>query len=180
VLVTVGNLVARKRHADVITALAPLRSRFPGLRYVVVGDGPERERLRALAVAHGVTDAVEWRGALPHAEAVAVARDATMFVLPSVEEAFGVAYIEAMAAGVPAVGCAGEDGPQELAAAGGGIVLVPPRAPEALAAALSELLADDARRLALGAQARATVAAGFTWERCGAATLAAYRSVLDG
>jgi glycosyltransferase involved in cell wall biosynthesis len=81
---------------------------------------------------------------------------------------------------VPAVGCAGEDGPEELRGAGGGIALVPPRSPDALAATLCELLPDEDRRAALGAQARATVAAGFTWERCGAATLAAYRSVLDG
>ena len=44
--------------------------------------------------------------------------------MPSIEEAFGVAYIEAMAAGIPAVGCAGEPGPEEIAAAGGGIELV--------------------------------------------------------
>ena len=44
-LVTVGNLIARKRHADVIEALALLRPRTPALRYVIVGDGPEREAL---------------------------------------------------------------------------------------------------------------------------------------
>ena len=46
------------------------------------------------------------------------------FVMVSTEEAFGVAYIEAMAAGIPAIGCAGEPGPEEIAAAGGGIELV--------------------------------------------------------
>ena len=44
-LVTVGHLAARKRHADVISALGLLRDRHPRLRYVIVGDGPERERL---------------------------------------------------------------------------------------------------------------------------------------
>ena len=46
---------------------------------------------------------------------------ASAFVLPSVDEAFGVAYVEAMAGGVPAIGCRGEGGPEEIAAAGGGI-----------------------------------------------------------
>ena len=50
----------------------------------------------------------------------------TLFVMPSTEEAFGVGYVEAMAAGVPAIGCRGEPGPEEIAAAGDGFLLVPP------------------------------------------------------
>ena len=123
-LVTVGNLIARKRQADVIEAIALLRDRWPALRYVIVGDGPERAALTALAAARGVADRVELRGRLPHTEAVALARQASLFVLPSVAEAFGVSYVEAMAAGVPAVGSRGEDGPEEIAAAGGGMELV--------------------------------------------------------
>ena len=101
-----------------------------------------------------------------------------MFVLPSVDEAFGVAYIEAMAGAVPVIGCRGEPGPEEIAAAGGGIVLVPPRDPEALEAELRALLGDESRRRALGETARATVEAEFTWPRCGAATVAAYEAAL--
>jgi teichuronic acid biosynthesis glycosyltransferase TuaC len=178
-LVTVGDLVARKRHADVICALAILRGRNPELRYVIVGDGPERERLRSQAAALGVADRVEIRGALPHEQAVAVARAATLFVLPSVAEAFGVAYIEAMAGAVPAVGSRGEDGPEEIAAAGGGITLVAPRDPGALASELEALLGDPARLDALGRQARATVRREFSWKRCGELTLDAYAEALD-
>jgi teichuronic acid biosynthesis glycosyltransferase TuaC len=177
-LVSVGNLIARKRHADVIEALALLRDRWPDLDCQIVGDGPEREALRALAVARGVADRVTLRGRLDHAEAVAVARSATLFVLPSVTEAFGVAYVEAMAAGVPAIGCAGEDGPQEIAAAGGGIELVAPRDPRALADTIDRLLDDPPQRNALGLTARATVKREFTWERCGRQTVAAYEDVL--
>jgi glycosyltransferase involved in cell wall biosynthesis len=175
-LVTVGNLIARKRHEDVIEALPFVRERHPDVRYVVVGDGPDRGRLEALARKRDV--AVDFRGALPHGEAVAAAQAASLFVLPSVSEAFGVAYIEAMAAGVPAIGCAGEDGPAEIAAAGGGIELVPPRDPPALADRIGQLLGDPARLTALRAQARETVAHGFTWEQCGAATVEAYAEAL--
>src|SRR6185312_3808272 len=97
-LVTVGNLIARKRHADVIEAMALLHDRWPQLRYVVVGDGPERAALQALATTGGVADRVQWRGRLDHATAVSVARSGSLFVLPSVAEAFGVAYVEAAAA----------------------------------------------------------------------------------
>ena len=98
--------------------------------------------------------------------------------MPSVDEAFGVAYAEAMAGGVPAVATRGEPGPEELAAAGGGLRLVPPRDPAALAAALDDLLADDAARAALGRAARATVEAHFTWAATGRATVAAYEDAL--
>ena len=64
VIVSVGNLIARKRHADVIAALPVLRARHPGLRYVIVGDGPERDPLRELAGHLGVGDAVQMLGAL--------------------------------------------------------------------------------------------------------------------
>jgi glycosyltransferase involved in cell wall biosynthesis len=178
--VTVGNLIARKRHADVIEAMALLADCWPELRYVVVGDGPERDAMTMLAAARGIADRIELRGRLPHAEAVAVARQASLFVMPSVAEAFGVSYVEAMAAGVPAVGSRGEDGPEEIAAAGGGIQLVAPRDPPALAAVLNGLLGDPARLTALRAAARDTVEREFTWERCGRETVAAYAEVLGG
>jgi teichuronic acid biosynthesis glycosyltransferase TuaC len=179
-LVTVGNLIARKRHADVIEAVALLGDRYPQLRYVVVGDGPEGAALQALASARGIADRVRWRGRLPHGEAVAVARAASLFVLPSVAEAFGVSYVEAMAAGIPAIGCRGEDGPEEIAGAGGGIELVPPRDPRALADAIDALLSSPQQLAVLQAAARETVAAQFTWKRCGRETVAAYEAVLGG
>jgi glycosyltransferase involved in cell wall biosynthesis len=178
VLVTVGHLVARKRHGDVVRALWSLRDRHPGLRYVVVGDGPEREPLRTLARELGVGDRLELRGALPPADAVAEARRASAFVLPSVDEAFGVAYVEAMAGGVPAVGCLGEGGPEEIAAAGGGIRLVPPGDVEALTGELDRILSEPRWAQELGEAARKTVEAAFTWERCGRETVAAYEAAL--
>jgi glycosyltransferase involved in cell wall biosynthesis len=178
-IATVANLVARKRHADVIAALARLRVRHPELRYVVVGDGPERERLRTLAASLGVADRVQFTGQLPHQRAVDAAQGASVFVLPSVDEAFGVAYLEAMAGGVPAVGCDGEPGPAEIAAEGGGIALVPPRDADALAAELDRLLSDPSKLEAAGGAARATVERAFTWTRCGAATVEAYELALS-
>jgi glycosyltransferase involved in cell wall biosynthesis len=100
--------------------------------------------------------------------------------LPSVDEAFGVAYIEAMACGLPAVGSAGEGGPEEISAVGDGMRLVPPRDPPALAAVLAALLSDPPGLERLGAAARRTAADHFSWEECGRATVAAYRETLAG
>jgi teichuronic acid biosynthesis glycosyltransferase TuaC len=167
-LVTVGNLIARKRHADVARALRRLAD---PPRWIVAGDGPERTALQRL------TDGlpVELRGRVSPHEALRIAQDAGAFVLPSVEEAFGVAYIEAMAAAVPAIGTRGEPGPEEIAACGGGMTLVAPGDVEGLARAIEDTLA---RREELGAAARENVIANFTWDACGRATVAAYEDAL--
>lgn len=173
-LVTVAHLVARKRHADVLRALAVLAARHPTLRYAIIGDGPERTALEGLAARLGVAERVDFHGQLAPEEALSTARRCTLFVMPSTDEAFGVVYAEAMAAGVPAIGCRGEPGPEEIAAAGDGFVLVPPGDIERLTQRIDELLSDGQRLREAGRRARATVAANFTWERCGQQTLAAY------
>jgi teichuronic acid biosynthesis glycosyltransferase TuaC len=177
-LVTVAHLVARKRHGDVLRALAVLEPRHPALRYSIVGDGPERIPLEGLAARLGVAGRVDFHGQLPPQQAVEQARRCTLFVMPSTEEAFGVAYVEAMAAGLPAIGCRGEPGPEEIAAAGDGFMLVPPGDIERLTQRIDELLSDPRRLREAGQRARATVAANFTWERCGEETLAAYAQAL--
>jgi teichuronic acid biosynthesis glycosyltransferase TuaC len=177
-LVTVAHLVARKRHGDVLRALAVLGQRHPTLRYAIVGEGPERVVLEGLAARLGISERVDFHGQLPPAEALEQARRCTLFVMPSTEEAFGVAYIEAMAAGLPAIGCRGEPGPEEIAAAGDGFMLVPPGDIERLSQRIDELLSDSHRLREASQRARATVAANFTWERCGAQTLAAYEHAL--
>ncbi|HWH12259.1 MAG TPA: glycosyltransferase [Solirubrobacteraceae bacterium] len=170
-VVTVGHLVGRKRHVDVIHAI----SRIPDVDYLVIGEGPERPTLEALARMLGVADRVEFAGQLPPDEALRRAREAWVFAMPSTDEAFGVAYIEAMAAGIPAIGAAGEPGPEEI---GPGLVLVAPRDPAALAAELDHLLRDQPARAALGIAARQNVTRNYTWAACGARTVAAYEDAI--
>jgi len=177
-LVTVAHLVARKRHGDVLRAMAVLSARHPTLRYAVIGEGPERAALERLAQRLGVAARVDFHGQMPPEQAIARARRCTLFVMPSTEEAFGVAYIEAMAGGLPAIGCRGEPGPEEIAAAGDGFVLVPPGDIERLSQRIDELLSDPHRLREAGQRARATVAAHFTWERCGEQTVEAYTHAL--
>ncbi|HEX3911716.1 MAG TPA: glycosyltransferase [Solirubrobacteraceae bacterium] len=177
-LVTVAHLVARKRHADVLRALAVLSPRHPTLRYAIVGEGPERAALEALAERLEVAERIDFHGQLAPERAVELARRCTLFAMPSTEEAFGVAYVEAMAGGVPAIGCRGEAGPEEIAAAGDGMVLVPPGDIERLSQRIDELLSDPHRLHEAGQRARATVAANFTWERCGRQTIDAYELAL--
>ena len=177
-MVTVAHLVARKRHEVVLRALARLDpARRP--EYLVIGDGPCRPGLEQLAAELGVADHVSFLGQLENREAVARAAGCDLFVMPGVEEPFGVAFVEAMAAGLPAIGSRGEGGPEDIAAAGPGMVLVEPDDPARLAAVIDRLTADRSELARLGAAARETVVANFTWERCGAETVAAYRTALE-
>ena len=174
-IVTVAHLVARKRHAVVLHALADLRGELD-LDYLVIGDGPGRAPLERLATDLGIGERVRFTGQLEHEHALAEARRCHAYVMPGVEEPFGVAYVEAMAAGLPAIGTRGEGGPEDIAAAGEGMLLVPPDDHRSLAAALAELFRNGSEEL--GMAARETVIRNFTWERCGRATLAAYERAL--
>jgi teichuronic acid biosynthesis glycosyltransferase TuaC len=177
-MVTVAHLVARKRHETVLRALSMLDpARRP--EYLVIGDGPRREPLERLAVELGVADRVRFLGQLDNPDAVARAAACDVFVMPGVEEPFGVAFVEAMAAGLPAIGSRGEGGPEDIAAAGDGMLLVEPGDAAGLAAVIERLSADRSELVRLGAAARENVAANFTWERCGSETVAAYRAALS-
>jgi glycosyltransferase involved in cell wall biosynthesis len=173
-VVTTGHLVARKRHADVLRAVAAL----PGVRYLVIGDGPERPALERLAAELGVADRVELAGQLPHAQALERTRRAWLLAMASVDEAFGVAYVEAMAGRLPVIAARGEPGPREIASVGGGITLVAPGDVSALTSEIARLVGDPEALRAEGDEARATVERAFSWARCGAATLAAYEEAL--
>jgi glycosyltransferase involved in cell wall biosynthesis len=177
-LVTVAHLQSRKRHAVLLHAIAEMD---PALRpnYVIIGDGPGREPLRALADRLGLQDKVRFLGQLPHSEALSEAWRCHLYVMPSVEEPFGVAYVEAMAGGLPAVGSRGEGGPEDIAQAGDGMLLAEPDDHRALARLLESLVADRGRLSSLGQAARSTVERHFTWTHCGKATVDAYRAAME-
>lgn len=160
---TLAHAIPRKRHIDVLRGLPD------GVRWLVIGDGPELARLRVLADAR-----VEFTGELRHDRAMEELARCHVMALPSEDEAFGVAYVEALARGLPAIGCAGEGGPEEIAALGGGMLLVPPRDPDAIRAAIGRALRDER----LPAAARSNALEHFTWEACGRATVAAYEAAL--
>jgi teichuronic acid biosynthesis glycosyltransferase TuaC len=176
-LVTVAHLVPHKSQSVAIRAVAALRDRHPQLRYVLIGKGPEREALEQLADRLGVADRVEFLGPLPHERALEEMARGHVHVMASSHEPFGVAHIEAMAAGLVAIGGA-RTGAEDIADAGEGIVLVPPGDDTALAREIDRLISDPAERERLAEAARATVAANFTWERNGERTAALYGELL--
>lgn len=162
----VGILAAlrpEKDHESFLRAASLVARRSPRARFLVVGDGPRRPLLEALADELGIGDRVLFTGARSDVAAVLAATD--VFVLSSFTiECFPMALLEAMASGVPAV-CTAVGGVPEILADGVTGYLVPPRDPEALADRLSALLESGERRREFGAAARARVEAEFSLER---------------
>ena len=119
-------------------------------------------------------DAVRTLGYLPEPDLAGVVAGAAAVVVPSWYEGFGLPALEALACGTPVVAA---DLPAHREVLGDQAELVPPGDPGALAAALGRVLEDPGGEAARAA--RRTRAAGFTWETCAQATLAAYRLAME-
>ena len=107
VLLTVGRMDARERykgHDLVIEALPQLVAAGHDVIYVVLGDGDDVARLKTTALGLGVADRVRFMGEVGPDILVEAYRMADLFVMPSTGEGFGIAFIEAMACGTPALG----------------------------------------------------------------------------
>ncbi|WP_323368358.1 glycosyltransferase family 4 protein [Terricaulis silvestris] len=108
-LLSLGRLDPRERykgHDRVIGALPHLITCCPDLGYLIGGEGEDRSRLEALARQRGVASHVRFLGNVEARELPDLYRAADLFALPSVGEGFGIAFLEAMACGTPAIGLA--------------------------------------------------------------------------
>lgn len=153
-VLSVARQYPRKNTRTLVLAMAWVRHAIPGARLRVVGGGPELRSLKALAGRLGLRDAVTFLG--PVADDAAVRREyfgADVFCLPSLQEGFGIAFLEAMAAGLPVVAGSCSAVP-ELVVDGETGLLVPPEDEQALADALIHLLTDAPTRRRMGERAR--------------------------
>ena len=171
VLLSVGRLQARKGHDLVIRALGEAMADGHPLpfRYVIVGDGPEGPRLRALAQEANLGNSIHFAGVAAREELPAYFASADVFVHPNrVEgtdfEGFGIVFIEAAASGVPAIGGRSGGVPEAVEEGVTGL-LVTGTDPAELRAALVALAESEPRRVAMGAAGRARAVREFTWDR---------------
>ena len=171
-VVFVGRLHPQKGVDTLVRALPLLP---PGTRLTLVGDGPQRAAIDRLVAGLGLGDRVRVTGFVPHSAGLAIVAGAAVVVLPSRYEELGTALVEAMAAGRPVV-ASRVGGIPELVRHGIDGLLVRPGDPAALAGALNEVLTDPALAAALGAAARARVAA-YDWRLLAGRVLEVYGSV---
>ncbi len=153
-LLTVARQYPRKDTATLLRALPLVRRRIPPIRLRVLGGGPELPRLRALTEELHLGESVDFDGPIPGDEAVRRAYfQAHLFCLPSLQEGFGIVFLEAMAAGLPIVAARAGAVPEVVPHGEVGL-LVPPRDPEALAGALLRVLEDPLLARTLGEAGR--------------------------
>ena len=158
-LVYTASLIPRKGPIYLIEAFAEVLKSFPDYRLVMVGRGPEEERLKQAALANGSYEKIEFISELNQEDLAQLLRQAQLFVLPSLEEALGMVAVEAMASGTPVVG-SNVGGIPEVVQPDTG-ALVPPGDSKALADAICVLLKDQSELQEMGSKARQWVLENF-------------------
>jgi glycosyltransferase involved in cell wall biosynthesis len=156
---TVARFRRQKRLDDWLRAAAELRRRWPGARFLLVGEGPLSAELEALAGKLGLAGAVRFAGLQEDVRPYLAAMD--VFLQASEFEGFPVAILEAMAMARPVVATSVGGVPEALSSETVGC-LVEPRDPAALVDAVSALLADEGRRRDIGRAAREHVSRHYS------------------
>lgn len=178
-VLSLGRLLPYKGVEYVIRAVASLPAHVR-VRLDVVGDGPDRARLEAIARETAGGRRVLFHGAVPVAEVPQRMASCDVFCLASVRESGGAVVLEAMAAGKPVI-VADHGGPAETVTGDTGF-RVPATGADALtrgvAGAIRVLEADEALRSRMGRAAREHVASGYTWSAKAGVALAAYDSAI--
>jgi glycosyltransferase involved in cell wall biosynthesis len=151
---TIGRLNEVKRQDLLIRAVAELRTTFPDIWLVLVGDGPERANLERLAAERGMADRVRFTGYQSCPEQFL--RMMSVFALTSRSEGFPVSLLEAWAASVPVV-CSAVGGIPALIAHGRNGLVFPAGDHEALVAALAGVLGDRESARRFGSAGRRTL-----------------------
>lgn len=179
---TVSSLTPHEGISTLLHAGAELRRRGVPLRLLIVGDGPERGRLQALAERLGLgAGAALFTGRVPHRQVRAYHAVLDVFAVPRTDERVchlvtPLKPVEAMASGLPVV-ASDVTALRELVQDEVNGRLIQPESPQAWAEALEVLLYSRKRRHEWGASAHALVARERTWKRVAATTREAYRAL---
>ncbi len=177
-LVTVCRLAERRKNVDlVIRALAELKDRYAFI-YTVVGDGATRPALQALAADLGLGERVRFTGRVPKDELMQALSTADLFILPSSvlpgsHEGFGIAYLEANAAGAPVLAARLAGAVEAVEEGVSGMFVDEPTVPQ-IRDAIARFLAGEVR---FDAQRCREFASRFTWERVARHFTACYARV---
>jgi glycosyltransferase involved in cell wall biosynthesis len=155
-LLSLGRLVHTKGLEYLLEAMREVDARL-----VMAGAGPEKERVERLVRNFGLTKKVELLGRVSEERKNELFASCSIFVMPSLFESYGIAAAEAMSFGKAVVATNVGGLPEVVADCG---ILVPPRDPDALAAAISSLLGDESMRKDLGKRAYDR-ASQFSWEK---------------
>lgn len=166
IVLNVGKFEHKKGQDVLLAAFKMLVHIRPRLRLVMVGArGPALESMRSKIRAEGLEAMVRLCVDVPHPRIWSYLREASVFVLSSRKEPFGIVVLEAGLAQVPVVACA-VGGVPEIIVDGKNGILVPPDDPAAAARAIAQLLDDPNEGHQMARQLRHEVITRFSWENC--------------
>jgi glycogen(starch) synthase len=172
----VGRLVAEKGFDSVLPAFATVLNRFPTARLVIAGDGPERQRLIQQTIELGLGSSVEFLGSVPPETVPHLINAATLVVIPSKSEGFGLVALEAALMARPVVAMRVGGLPEVVLDQKTGL-LVEPDDQEGLAKAILLLLSHPQAAAAFGEAGRSRAKEIFSFERYVAAYDDLYQSL---
>lgn len=171
----VARLDSQKGHRYFLEAASQVVKDIPGVKFLVVGDGPLKEKLRTQTTKLGLSKDVIFTG--PARDIPQILDTLDLFVLPSLWEGLPSVILEAMAAGKPVVATA-VGGIPEIVKDGQMSLLVPPRDPDALAQAIIKLLQNKELAQRMGQAGRRWVKDHFTIDKTVAQTEEIYDSLI--
>lgn len=163
----VGRMAAGERykgHDQLIDVWPAVCARVPDARLVIAGEGDDRSRLETRARAGAAADRIRFTGFVDRAALDRLYAEASVFVLPSRGEGFGLVYLEAMAHGLPCIGSI-HDAASEIVVDGETGLLVDPDDGAALARAVGLMLSDEPLRRRCGEAGYRRVATHFSRDR---------------
>jgi len=174
---TVARMAPQKGLSHLLQAAALLARRFPRLRFILAGDGPELNSLKELAITLGLSKRVSFPGYCRDLPALLAQID--IFVLPSLTEGLAITLLEAQASGCAAVASRVGGVPEVIEHRRTGL-LVPPASPRALAEAVAALIENPALRRSMALAGRERVKKHFTVEQMLNQTGLLYEEMLAG
>ena len=177
-LLAVGRLVPVKGYGVLLRALSDLLKRGLDVRLTVVGDGPMKQTLAELTLDLGISDRVEWEGAVGQDRTPAYFAAADIFCLPSFQEGLPIVLMEAMLAGKPVIATR-IAGVPELVEEGATGLLVDPGRADKFAEAIGILATESGLRTRMGAAGRRKVEAEFDIRHSGRLLAEAFERYVD-
>ena len=172
-----GRLSYRKGLFDLIECGKYICKKYPNISFILVGKGPLLDELRKRVNELGMTKQFKFVGFVNREELITLYQNATIYVLPSHYEGLPTVLLEAMSCGLPVIATA-VSGNLDVISHGKNGILIPPKAPEKMAEAISLLLENAELKKHLGENARKTIEENFTWDIISNNFLKCYKSLV--
>jgi glycosyltransferase involved in cell wall biosynthesis len=161
-ILSVGPLIPLKGHEFTIDAMKEVVKAFPNCRLTIIGEGEEKTKLMRQVAGNELQDFVSILNILPHEQLLELMSICDIFVLPSWAEGLGIVYLEAMASGLPVIGCKGQ-GIEDIVTHEETGFLVEPKNSQQLASLLLELLRDEGVRRKIGKAGKEVILRNYQW-----------------